>query len=140
MELESDYGYTATDGVCKSAKYSGATQLTAAGFVKPNSPSDLMNAVARQPVSVAIQANRAPFQSYSSGVIDSENCGVNLDHGVLVVGYGHDDDLKVDFWLLKNSWGVTWGEKGFFRILRTDETGPGICGLQKEASFPTIDK
>jgi C1A family cysteine protease len=141
MDLESDYSYTAKDGVCKASSYEAATKLSSAGFVMPNSPTDLQAAVARQPVSVAIQANRVAFQSYTTGVITSDKCGTNLDHGVLVVGYGHDDDLAVDYWLLKNSWGVTWGEKGFFRILREmTVTGPGICGLQKEASFPTITK
>jgi len=139
MDLEADYRYTGTDGTCKASSYAAATKLTAANMVKPNSPSALQQAVARQPVSVGIQANRMPFQSYSSGVITSDKCGTSLDHGVLVVGYGHDDTLSVDYWLLKNSWGVTWGEKGFFRILRDMTTdGPGICGLQKEASYPTI--
>lgn len=51
-----------------------------------------------------------------------------MDHAVLVVGYGTDNGT--DYWLLKNSWGVTWGEKGYFRILREmNKTGPGICGL-----------
>jgi C1A family cysteine protease len=54
-------------------------------------------------------------------------CGTSIDHGVLVVGYGTESGT--DYWLLKNSWGTTWGEKGYFRILRSSATGPGICGL-----------
>jgi len=56
------------------------------------------------------------------------NCGTNLDHGVLLIGYG--TDKGTDYWLLKNSWGITWGERGFFRLLRTNVEGDaGICGL-----------
>jgi len=55
----------------------------------------------------------------------------------LVVGYGTDDSLG-DYWTLKNSWGTSWGEKGFFRLARTDKAGAGICGLQQEPSYPTL--
>jgi len=53
-----------------------------------------------------------------------------MEHAVTIVGYGHDDIVNKDYWLIKNSWGPTWGEGGYFRILREmDKTGPGICGL-----------
>lgn len=136
MELEEDYAYTARDGVCKAGQAKGATQLTARGIVKPNSPSSLQAAVARQPIAVGIQANRPVFNSYTGGIITSDKCGTSIDHGVLVVGYG--TDAGTDYWLLKNSWGVTWGEKGYFRILRESVDGPGICGLQQEPTYPTV--
>jgi C1A family cysteine protease len=88
-------------------------------------------------VSVAIEADTSVFQSYKSGVIKSTACGTQLDHGVLLIGYGTDATLG-DYWILKNSWGPSWGEKGFFRIQRTSKTGAGICGLQKEPSYPTL--
>jgi C1A family cysteine protease len=78
-------------------------------------------------VSVAIEADKAVFQLYHGGIISSTSCGTRLDHGVLVVGYGTDKGS--DYWLLKNSWGPTWGEKGYFRIARDSARGPGICGL-----------
>jgi len=80
-------------------------------------------------VSVAIEADKAVFQSYKGGIITSTACGTTLDHGVLVVGYGTESGT--DYWTLKNSWGTTWGEKGYFRILRSDAAGKGICGLQQ---------
>jgi C1A family cysteine protease len=51
------------------------------------------------------------------------NCGNNLDHGVLAIGYGHDDKLNKDYWLVKNSWGTFWGEKGFFRLVNNNVEG-----------------
>jgi C1A family cysteine protease len=89
------------------------------------------------PVSVAIEADTYVFQSYKSGVIKGITCGTNLDHGVLLIGYGTDSQ-NGDYWLLRNSWGGKWGEKGYFRVQRTATSGAGVCGLQKEPSFPKI--
>jgi C1A family cysteine protease len=73
---------------------------------------------------------------YSGGIINSAKCGSNLDHGVLVVGYGTEKGQ--DYWILKNSWGASWGESGYFRIKRDmTQDGTGICGLQEEPSYPT---
>jgi len=69
-------------------------------------------------------------------VITGAQCGTNLDHGVLVVGYGTDDKSGVDYWLVKNSWGTSWGEQGFFRLGR--EEGPGVCGVQMQPSYPRV--
>jgi len=52
-----------------------------------------------------------------------------LNHGVLAVGYGHDDALNKDFWIVKNSWNTTWGDKGYVRFVKTDAKGPGLCGI-----------
>merc|ERR550537_1598992 len=71
-------------------------------------------AVAQQPVSIAIEADQSVFQHYTGGVLTSDACGENLDHGVLVVGYGTDNGQK--YWKVKNSWGSTWGESGYIRL------------------------
>jgi len=136
LETEGDYPYTAMDGSCTFAKAKGVVGVVSFKDVPANSPSALASAVATGPVSVAIEADTSVFQSYSSGIISSTGCGTQLDHGVLVVGYGAEGSKQ--YWILKNSWGASWGEKGFFRILKTDKTGPGICGLQMQASYPTM--
>jgi hypothetical protein len=93
-----------------------------------------MAAVAEGPVSVAIDAASIGMQLYFGGII-KHFCGTNLDHGVLVVGYGSENGT--DYWLLKNSWGTGWGEKGYFRILRSGtENSAGVCGLQLQPSYP----
>lgn len=69
-------------------------------------------------------------------MLDSANCGTNLDHGVLVVGYGNEGGK--DYWLVKNSWGPGWGDLGFVKIGMV--AGDGICGIQKQPSYPTGPK
>lgn len=64
-------------------------------------------------------------------------CGTQLDHGVLAVGYGTDNG--VDFWKIKNSWGGSWGEQGFIRIIKTDSSSSiGQCGVAQAASYPHV--
>ena len=103
--------------------------------VTPNNQLDLKAAVAQQPVSIAIEADTTVFQFYSGGVLDSPKCGTKLDHGVLIVGYGSENG--VDYWLVKNSWGESWGENGYIKIKRNDSTDDvGICGIASCPSYP----
>ena len=99
----------------------------------PNDDAQLAAAVALGPVSVAIEADQDGFQHYTSGVFDAA-CGVNLDHGVLVVGYTDD------YWIVKNSWGDSWGEKGYIRMTRKNVNASGICGIAMDASRPLATK
>jgi KDEL-tailed cysteine endopeptidase len=129
------YPYTAKDGKCTSC--SSIAHISSCSDVKPNDQISLKLAVAQQPVSIAIEADTRYFQSYSGGVLTASNCGTNLDHGVLIVGYGEENGQK--YWLVKNSWGVTWGEKGYVKIARSESTNdPGICGIAMDASFPSV--
>ena len=87
----------------------------------------------KQPVSIAVEADTLQFQFYKSGVF-SGKCGTDLDHGILLVGYGNMNNQ--DYWKCKNSWGSDWGQKGYILILKTDEDGPGQCGIMMENSVP----
>jgi len=94
-----------------------------------------MNAVAEGCVSVAIEADQTAFQHYSSGVLTG-NCGTRIDHGVLIVGYG--TETGQDYWLVKNSWGTSWGEQGYVKICRNcNKNGrAGECGILTEGNVP----
>jgi C1A family cysteine protease len=97
----------------------------------------LREAVSQQPISVAIEADSRTFQLYTSGVITSESCGTNLDHGVLVVGYGEEDGIA--YWLVKNSWGDSWGDNGYVKIERSNSTSShGTCGIAIQPSYPSV--
>jgi KDEL-tailed cysteine endopeptidase len=134
----SSYPYTSGSGKSGSCKSCTQTaHFSSCSDVKPNDQISLKGAVAQQPVAVAIEADTRYFQSYSGGIVDSASCGTQLDHGVLIVGYGEESGEK--YWLLKNSWGTSWGEQGYFRILRTDSTNDqGICGVAMDPSFITV--
>jgi len=102
-------------------------------------PTDmaLMGAIAQQPVSIAIEADQRDFQLYKSGVFTGK-CGTTLDHGVLVVGYGTEENQ--DYYLVKNSWGITWGLGGYIKLGRGPQynNGQGQCGILLEASYPVL--
>ena len=70
---------------------------------------------------------------YTGGVLDSTACGTKLDHAVAAVGYGTEGGL--DYYIVRNSWGATWGEEGYIKIAAVE--GEGICGIQMESLYPT---
>ena len=134
MMLLADYPYKAIDQQCAydSAK---VTPVKGQGHVdvNPNNALALKTAIADGPVSVAIEADTFVFQFYSGGILNSKACGTNLDHGVVAVGYGVDA-TKGEYYIVRNSWGASWGVKGYINIAIKD--GQGICGIQMEPSYP----
>lgn len=139
---ESDYPYTSGTTTTAGSCQKQCSNVMSSGVidyvnVSPSSDNEMMQAVAHQPVSVAIEADQKDFQLYSSGVF-SGSCGTNLDHGVLVVGYGEMEGD--DFYKVKNSWGTTWGSDGYIYLGRGDQynNGDGQCGVLLQASYPIV--
>jgi len=135
IAAESAYPYTSgtgITGICNKAK-ERKTVATISGYTDVSSGDEaaLKSAVAQQPVSVAIEADKSVFQLYKSGILDSKQCGTQLDHGVLVVGYGTQSGQE--YWKVKNSWGATWGESGYIRMAY----GVNQCGISQQPSYPT---
>jgi len=124
-ELESDYSYAGSDGTCKYKK--SLAKVTPKSFVDVH-PSDdaLAEAVSQGPVSIAVDANMW-WQLYFGGVLSYNRCsGTQLNHGVVCVGYNNASS----YWIVRNSWGPSWGEKGYIRL----QKGKNTCGLLNSAS------
>jgi len=167
LDTEEDYRYKAEEHKCRVDRaHRRVVSIDGHEDVAPNDEDALMRAVARQPVSVAIEADQRPFQLYVGGVFDAD-CGVALDHGVLAVGYG--SEAGQDFWVVKNSWGPAvrgsarergqeregrargadrptpllpllpfqWGDRGYIKLSRNlDNSSSGQCGIAMQASYP----
>ena len=135
---ESEYPYTSRDGVCRQSSC-GALYDPITSFVDVNEDdmAALEKAVALNPVSIAIEADQYAFQFYHKGVYEGK-CGDKLDHGVLLVGYGYDEERGMEYWKIKNSWGPSWGEDGYIRICKncSKNRGEGQCGVLMSPSYP----
>jgi cathepsin L len=135
IDTEQSYPYTAQDGTCHFKKANVGATCTGFVDIPTGDEEALKKAVATVgPISVAIDASHESFQTYSSGVYDEEDCSPDqLDHGVLVVGYGSEDGK--DYWLVKNSWGTTWGMSGYLKMSRNKNNQ---CGIATQASYPLV--
>jgi len=133
MCTQASYDYSGKGGQCHIDGCDVAVpkgSITGVGQVPVDDDAAMIAAVAEGPVSVGIEADQFAFQMYSSGILKG-NCGSNLDHGVVIVGYDAES-FKV-----RNSWGSSWGEQGYIRIGRTN-TPHGECGILLDGSYPSF--
>uniref|UniRef100_A0A803Q3M9 Uncharacterized protein n=1 Tax=Cannabis sativa TaxID=3483 RepID=A0A803Q3M9_CANSA len=130
IDSESDYSYTGQDGTCNKAKEERKV-VTIDGYEDVGeSDRDLLCATIHQPISVGIDGSALDFQLYTGGIYDGD-CSDNpndIDHAVLIVGYGSEGDE--DYWIVKNSWGTSWGIQGYFYIKRNTNLPYGFVALE----------
>ncbi|XP_059150315.1 procathepsin L-like [Physella acuta] len=136
IDTEESYPYKAKNGA-KCLYNQSDVGATDTGFVDIQSGSEeaLKQALATiGPISVAIDAGLGSFHRYKSGVYNDDQCSSEvLDHAVLAVGYGTENGT--DYWIIKNSWGPAWGDKGYIRIARNQDN---LCGVATLASYPLV--
>jgi KDEL-tailed cysteine endopeptidase len=136
---------TGIDGLCQKKKVLvKKAHISDYCDLNHDDEKDLEKALVQQPVAVAIEADQTSFQFYHGGILSAMKCGVKLDHGVLAVGYGVDPTTKMKYWIVKNSWGGMWGDKGYIMMEKEPKKGKGkkpphsACGIAKAASYPVI--
>ncbi|MFQ6630277.1 hypothetical protein Gotur_007058 [Gossypium turneri] len=131
---EEDYPYTGTDrGTCKFDKSKIVAKVANFSVVSLDEDQIAANLVKNGPLAVAI--NAVFMQTYIGGVSCPYICSKRLDHGVLLVGYGSAGYAPIrlkdkPYWIIKNSWGETWGENGYYKICR----GRNVCGVDSLVS------
>lgn len=143
LASEDDYPYTSDMGTV--AKCKATSDETRYGKISSyqdvaTDRDSLEAALCEGPVAIAIEADQSAFQFYESGVMDG-TCGTQLDHGVLLVGFGTDETSGQKYWRIKNSWDTTWGDNGYIRICRDcnkNGADSGQCGILSSASFPIV--
>ncbi|XP_060790735.1 procathepsin L-like isoform X2 [Neoarius graeffei] len=135
LDTEDSYPYEAEDMPCRYNPATVGANCTGYKDIKSGDEKALQEAVATiGPISVAIDASQVSFMLYDSGVYYEPYCSsTELDHGVLAVGYGTDDGQ--DYWLVKNSWGLDWGDQGYIKMSRNKNNQ---CGIATNASYPLV--
>jgi xylem cysteine proteinase len=134
ISTDKEYPYEGRDRSCR--KKSKSFVIDGCVNVTKDDNDNLLEALAHGPVSVAVKANNREFMYYRGGIIKS-GCGKQndeLDHGITLVGA--DEEKGTPFWIVKNSWGPSWGEKGYVRIKRDTGKGHSMCGIAMDACYP----
>ncbi|XP_073289845.1 vanillin synthase-like [Primulina huaijiensis] len=135
LDTEDSYPYTGVDGSCKYSSENAVVKVVDSVNITLGAEDELKDAVAfARPVSVAFEVVNG-FRAYNGGVYTSTSCGnspTDVNHAVLAVGYGVEDGIP--YWLIKNSWGADWGDKGYFKM----EMGKNMCGVATCASYPIV--
>lgn len=156
VRYELTHPYLGVDGEC-NATGSSPLIITGTYMINPGDNVALKYAVYKNPVVAELDASSPAFHHYSGGIITDikfanrthpdmhyEHCSSkqgHANHAVVIVGYGTQimEGIPVDYWLVRNSWGPTWGENGYFRIQRSSKPNdPGVCGIANTGVFASM--
>jgi cathepsin L len=133
IATEANWPYHATTGTCNQAQHTMVVKINGCVKLKENNYTDLMQAVVQKgPISVSVDASQ--WGTYSSGIYSAcdKKSTLDIDHAVQLVGYGTENGQ--DYWIVRNSWGASWGEKGYIRLLRHSDGSSQWCKTDKSAS------
>jgi len=135
VDTEASYPYTATGpNTCEFNRANVGATISNYKDISQGDENALLSAVYVTPTSVAIDASHQSFQFYSGGVYNEPACSsTQLDHGVLAIGFGTESGS--DYWLVKNSWGSSWGLSGYIKMSRNKNNQ---CGIATSASYPIV--
>jgi C1A family cysteine protease len=125
------YPYTADDQSCRSSGKTIGNTKGCIGVAVYNEKA-IYAQLKNGPVSVSVDAKA--FHSYKGGILRASKCGLNTNHAVVIVGLGHDSKKDMYYWLVRNSWGSSWGEKGYIRL----EYGKNACDISKKPAYTSI--
>jgi len=127
LEEAADYPYNAVDGVCFYD--SGKARVQVQGIESAaRTPSGLKGLLIEGPASISLHASDPTFRNYKSGIYDNRDCPTTVNHAVQTVGWEQDLDAGMNYFIVRNSWGQSWGDHGYIKIAQTNQT-LGICGM-----------
>ncbi|KAK6980270.1 crustapain [Biomphalaria glabrata] len=138
IETEQQYPYEASQsGKCYFNKSLAVGHISACYYVTSGDESALQQASASVgPISIAFDASHDDFVSYAGGVYQNPDCSsIELDHAMLLTGYGTDPKTKLPYWIIKNSWSEDWGVNGYAYTLRNADN---LCGVATDATYVTM--
>ncbi|GIQ86456.1 peptidase C1A, partial [Kipferlia bialata] len=135
LESEKHYPYKHKDSKCKYDAAQVDVTMSVDGYRDlPNDEAEIAKAL-YEGGPVAFAMNATPLQTYTQGIINPKFCSPYLlDHAMLLVGYGHDKPSGLDYWIIMNSWGESWGEGGYFNLVR----GVNACGVAEWPVQPCL--
>jgi cathepsin F len=131
IKTDQQYPYKATEGSCSFTTDKADVQIKGSRKIPADEATMAEALINEGPLSIGLNAHYMQF--YSGGISDPVHCDSQMDHAVLIVGFGVENE--VPYWIIKNSWGPDWGEAGYYRIVR----GKGMCGLAQDVTNPQIE-
>lgn len=134
ISYSDNYPYTATNNSCSYDSTKPKISIKGYGVLSQNNEDLLKEVVVKHgPVAIAMDT-AGDFSKYSNGVYFNPTCRNNsYTHAMVIVGYGHENGM--DYWLVKNSWGGNWGDKGFVKVARNKNSH---CGIANKVSYPIL--